>query len=200
MKIENHILIDELVSLTDQSIEFVKQFKELDPSVLNYKSAPGSWSMLESIEHLNLYGNFYIPEIQTQLNGASTTRDSLFRTSIMGDYFVKLIRVKNGKIRKIKTAREMDPNNSTLTITTLNRFIKQQEKLRELLELAVHKDLTKTKTAISLTHFFRLRMGDTLRFVVYHTERHILQARHVLQSVPESMVSNVNVNELMVAG
>jgi hypothetical protein len=40
-------------------------------------------------------------------------------------------------------------------------------------------DLTKVKTAISLSKFIKLRLGDTLRFLVYHNERHILQAQGI---------------------
>ena len=187
MKIKNQLLIDQLVALTDQSIAEVKRFLELDIDTLNYKSSAASWSMLESIEHLNLYGNFYLPEIERQLAKAQPKTDCTFKSGLIGDYFVNLIRVKNGTIKKIKTVAKMDPANEHLTYITLNRFIKQQEKLRSLLIESLNKDITHTKTAISLTHFIRLRMGDTLRFIVYHTERHILQARHAWESATAAL-------------
>ncbi|RYY63142.1 MAG: DinB family protein [Chitinophagaceae bacterium] len=187
MKIKNQLLIDELVVLTDQAIDQVTRFLDLDIDTLNYKPNAGTWSMLESIEHLNLYGNFYLPEIERQLAKAQPKSDCTFSSGLFGDYFVNLIRVKKGSIKKIKTMRKMDPSNPHLTYITLNRFIKQQEKLKSLLIDSLRKDITKTKTAISLTHFIRLRMGDTLRFVVYHTERHMLQARHALEAATAAL-------------
>ena len=182
MKIKNKDLIAELVALTDQSIAQVKEFLQLDIDTLNHKSSPATWSMLESIEHLNLYGNFYLPEIERQLLKAAPKVDCTFKSGFLGDYFVNIIRVKQGRIKKIKTGKSMDPANPHLTYITLNRFIRQQEKLRTLLIDSLQKDITNTKTAISLTHLFRIRMGDTLRFVVYHTERHVLQAKHALEA------------------
>lgn len=182
MKIKNQLLVDELLALTDQSIADVNRFLALDIDTLNYKAGPATWSMLESIEHLNLYGNFYLPEIERQLAKAQPKTDCTFKSGFLGDYFVNLIRVKSGSIKKIRTVRKMDPANPHLTYITLNRFVKQQEKLKLLLVDSLKKDITNTRTAISLTHFLRLRMGDTLRFVVYHTERHILQARHAWEA------------------
>jgi hypothetical protein len=66
-----------------------------------------------------------------------------------------------------------------LSITTLDRFLKQQELLKALLQQALEADITKIKTAISLSKFIKLRLGDTFRFYVYHIERHIAQAEKI---------------------
>ncbi|MET0637393.1 MAG: DinB family protein [Chitinophagaceae bacterium] len=189
MKIKNEDLIAELVALTDNSIAEVKKFLDLDIETLNYKPNPVTWSMLESIEHLNLYGNFYLPEIERQLAKARPKSNCFFTSGLIGDYFVNLIRVKNGSIKKIKSPKNMDPANPHLTYITLNRFIKQQEKLRSLLLDALKKDLTHTKTAISVSNLFQIRIGDTLRFAVYHTERHVLQAKHAWETAIKAEVS-----------
>ena len=79
----------------------------------------------------------------------------------------------------MKTPKDKDPINSTLTVTTIDRLLKQLERLRILLNQSRTANLTKLKTPISLTNFIKLRLGDTLRFVVYHIERHILQAQKI---------------------
>lgn len=191
MKIKNSLLIEHLTELTDKAIADVKSFQELDIDTLNYKVNASTWSMLECIEHLNLYGNFYLPEIERQLQKAPPKSGCTFHSGWLGDYFVNMIRVKHGSIKKIRTARKMDPQNPELTYVTLNRFIRQQEKLRILLADSLRKDITKTKTAFSLSHLFHLRMGDTLRFIVYHTERHVLQAKHAWEAATgETVVIN----------
>jgi len=40
-------------------------------------------------------------------------------------------------------------------------------------------NLVKAKTPVSLTRLLKLRLGDTLRFLVYHIERHVLQAERI---------------------
>lgn len=98
-----------------------------------------------------------------------------------GNYFANVLKVNDGKIKKIKSPKDKNPGNSSLNSTTTDRFIKQLKFLKSLLVQAQIMDLTKVKTAISLTRLIRLRLGDTLRVVVYHIERHIMQAEKVLQ-------------------
>lgn len=182
MQISNNILIEELLSLTEDSIQSVKKFKELPVNQLNFKKSSNEWSILECIEHLNLYGDFYLPEIEKQIlankNNAETT---IFKSGIIGNYFAGLMKVKKGEIKKMKSPKDKNPLNTELTITTLDRFLKQQELLKSLLHQAKTIDLSKVKTAISLTTILKLKLGDTFRFYVYHIERHILQAERVSQ-------------------
>ena len=81
----------------------------------------------------------------------------------------------------MKSSKDKNPANSELTITVIERFLKQQELLKSLLIQAKSADLTKIKTAISLSKFIQLRLGDTFWFFVYHIERHIFQAERILE-------------------
>lgn len=129
------------------------------------------------------YGDFYLPAIERAiLSGDSVHASPVFTSGLIGDYFANLMRVKNGKIVRMKTPASKNPLGSELSVTTIDRFLKQQEMLRSLLERSRHVDLMKTKVPISLAKFIRLRLGDTFRFFVYHIERHIWQAENVLAS------------------
>ena len=76
----------------------------------------------------------------------------------------------------MKSPKDKNPANSALTITTIDRFLKQQERLKALLMQAKQVNLTKTKTSISISNLVKLRLGDTFRFLIYHIERHVKQA------------------------
>ena len=180
MQINKHQLIAELLSLTAQSITAVKRFKTLSSSQLNFKNTAQQWSILECIEHLNLYGDFYLPEMQKQLlESPQRSNSEIFKAGLIGNYFAGLMKTDNGKNKKMKSPKDKNPANSTLTVTTLDRFLKQQELLKSILQGSLAADLTKVKTAISLSKFIKLRLGDTLRFYVYHIERHISQAEKI---------------------
>lgn len=183
MKIPTNQLIDQLLQLTEESSAAAKAFRQLDEKILNYKSTADSWSILECIEHLNLYGDFYLPEMESQLLKAKRT-DKVpdFIPGLLGNYFTNLMKVNNGRMKKMQSPKDKNPVNSKLTITAIDRFLKQQEMLKSLLMEGKHCDLMKIKTGISLTRFIRLRIGDTFRFFVYHIERHIYQAGKVLRS------------------
>lgn len=191
MQIERNQLIEDLIARVKQATCSVRKLKELPEVQLNTRNKESAWTILECIEHLNRYGDFYLPEIEKQLFETSSDPGAKsFKPGIIGNYFVGMIQVKNGKLKKMKTPKEMDPILSDLTITTIDRFLKQQERLTALLQLAKQKDLTHIKTAISLTKMIRLRLGDTLRFVVYHIERHIAQAE---------LIAKVNSSQLTVS-
>ena len=178
MQTENNTLIDELLAITERATEKARKFRELPEDRLNFREAPEKWSILECVEHLNRYGDFYLPEIERSILGASP-KTSAFRSGVIGNWFANLMKVKNGKIVKMKTPGDKNPIGSKLTTLTLDRFLKQLEMLKSLLNQARNADLTKTKVPISLTRFIKLRLGDTLRFFTYHIERHVIQAEGV---------------------
>jgi len=177
MKIISSQLIENLLIITANSTEKVKQLRELNIDELNKKSAPNKWSILECIEHLNLYGDFYLPVIESAIRSQKVTRNSgIFKSGIIGDYFVNLVKIKPDGIKKMSTTKEMNPFGRRLTVTTIDRFLMQQAHLKSLLTQAEQVNMTKTKTSISLTKLIKLRLGDTLRFTVHHIERHVAQA------------------------
>ncbi|HOX83266.1 MAG TPA: DinB family protein [Chryseolinea sp.] len=183
MQIESNQLIEDLLSRTEGASKAVRKFRELSMDQLHFKRSAEEWSILECIEHLNLYGDYYLVEIEKQiLAQKSKTKSTTFKSGLIGNYFANLMLVKNGKLTRMKSPKDKNPSHSKLTITTIDRFLKQQERLKSLLIQARSIDLTKTKTAISLTKYITLRLGDTFRFFIYHIERHIIQAERVLEN------------------
>lgn len=172
-------LINELIELTQKNRSDVQSFKNLTDNQLNLKHTTESWSILECIEHLNRYGNFYIPEISKRLKHSTLQASPTFKTGFLGNYFAKSMLPKE-KLNKMKTFKSMNPNNSALDRQVLDTFIQQQDSLIKLLEDAKNTDLTKVKTAISISKLIKLRLGDTFRVVIYHNLRHIVQAKKVL--------------------
>lgn len=173
-------LLNELSKITQSNIEAAQHFKTKSDKDLNERPAEQSWSILECLEHLNRYGAFYIPEIRNRMKSNAHIRpQETFRSGVIGNYFANSMQLKNG-LHKMKTFKSMDPIHSTLSREVLDHFIKQQTGMLELLEDARNCNLTKIKTAISITKLFKIRLGDTFRFVIYHNQRHIIQAQNIL--------------------
>lgn len=181
MKIEQSKLLVELRNKTAEAKSQLETFKNYPIEDLNYKPSESAWSILECIEHLCLYGKFYLPEIENRIITSRYNKQQYFKSGLIGDYFVNMIKASNTK--KIKATKEMDATGSDLNMSTINQFIKQLEWLDSLLVKAEKVDLTKLKTSISLTKLVKLRLGDTLRFLVYHNERHILQAKRIKMKI-----------------
>ena len=188
MKIKQSELIDTLITLTESALASVNKFQNLTLNQLNFKENESTWSILECCEHLNLYGDFYLPEIEKQLlSHPIQSKELIFKSGILGNYFAHLMKSKNGKIKKMKSPKDKNPSNSELTFQTLDRLKKQLELLKQLLNQSRNVDLTKAKTSISISKLIQLRLGDTFRFFTYHIERHIAQAKKI-QKITNSTI------------
>ena len=85
----------------------------------------------------------------------------------------------NDEMKKMNTFKSKNPIYSKLNNEkVLLEFLDLQSELKVLLEKARTKNLTKIKTSITLP-LLKFRLGDTLRFVIYHNERHIVQAKKI---------------------
>lgn len=178
MKISTSDLLDELKNRTREHMQYAGTLLHKPENDLNFRISPDSWSALECLEHLNRYGDFYIPELTNKISGSGTASQPFFKPGILGNYFAKSMLPK-GKLNKMKTLKAMNPIHSQLKRNVIEEFIIQQKQLLELLEKAGNVDLEKTKTGISISKLIKLKLGDTLRFVIYHNARHIEQVKRV---------------------
>ncbi len=180
MKIATELLLADLTTRTEQHLAQAKQWLDLPLDQLNWKADPDSWSILECLEHLNLYGDFYLPEMRQQMANSKHAAEPTFKSGWLGNYFANSMLPKP-KLNKMKTFKDKNPNGSQLGIDRLEKFIHQQEETLSILQEAQKVSLSKTKTGVTISNFIRLRLGDTLRVVIYHNYRHLVQAEKVLQ-------------------
>ena len=179
MKANRETLISQLTKTTKQNLNYLQELKEYSIEQLNFKQNTEKWSILECLAHLNIYGDFYIPEIEKSINKAQTSNNNMFKSGVLGNYFVKLMEPKE-KLNKMKTMSKFNPSGSSLTKSELTKFEQQQYKTLDLLSKATVVDLTKNKTKTSLSKIINMRLGDTLRFVIAHNQRHLLQAKRII--------------------
>ncbi len=183
MKVLRQQLLQDLRKRTESHLKEAEQLRRYDFETLNYKQDEDTWSVLECLEHLNLYGDFYLPEISRVLQQAKPAPESThFKSGVLGNYFAKSMLPKE-KLNKMKTFKDKNPNGSNLSLEVIDRFIDQQNKTLHLLDKCEQIDLTQNRTGISISNFIKLRLGDTLRVVIYHNERHIVQVNNALEKM-----------------
>lgn len=178
MKVQIEVLLTDLANRTKQLIEEAEILREKSEESLNHKQNPESWSVLECLEHLNLYGRFYLPEIKKCISENRGKSELVFKSGWLGNYFANSMLPKE-KLNKMKTFKNMNPLNSQLDKKVIEKFIDQQKEMLRLLEEARKVSLNKTRTAISISKLIKLKLGDTFRFVIYHNQRHMVQARRI---------------------
>ena len=182
MMIKSDELIEELEILVKQHILYATEFLKLSENELQYRNNDKSWSILECIEHLNLYGNFYLTEIEKRMKSSKKNQETYFKSGWLGNKFA-LDMLPKDDMKVMSTFKSKNPIHSTLNREkVLLNFIKQQKEMLILLKLAKGKSLNKIKTSITLP-ILKFRLGDTFRFVIYHNERHLKQAKNILNNL-----------------
>jgi hypothetical protein len=180
MTIKSESLILDLIERTRKNINEVERLTQRTETELRNKKNKEIWNALECIEHLNRYGEFYIPEIKQKIKQSKAKSEIDFRSGILGDYFAKSM-LPSEKMTKIKTFKDKNPEGSNLDKKTLDRFLEQQKQILDLLSISRKVSLNKTKTSMSISKLIKLRLGNTFRVLVYHNERHIEQAKKTLE-------------------
>ena len=57
-------LIEQLEQQTDAVLNIaVQQWQTMDSNIFKQQPAPGSWSAMQCLGHLNAYGKYYLPAI-----------------------------------------------------------------------------------------------------------------------------------------
>ena len=172
-------LLNELIHMTKTIRDQAVSFKSLPNKTLNHKAEAGKWSALECLEHLNRYGDFYLPEIKKRLSKNRPEFTEVFIPGLLGTYFVNSVKPR---AKNMNTFSNMNPSKSSVRPNVLQEFIHQQDQMLKILEDCKQYNLKKVKTNISISKWIKLRLGDTLRVVIYHNLRHIEQAERAILS------------------
>ena len=178
MKSQNKVqLLEQLQKeVLRQSSIVTNQFQVLSDEKLLATTDSGGWSIIQNLEHLNLYYGYYNPTIKKSLELVKENDStSTFTSGRLGKYFTNSMDYR-GK-GKIKAFKDYIPSVDLNPETVIKKFLANQEEMMRLLDNAKVYNLTKIKVAISLTKWIKMRLGDVFQFVIMHNERHIVQAQ-----------------------
>jgi len=179
-------LLDALEASVERHLQqAVRHFQNQRVEVLLAPSATGGWSIAQCLEHLNRYGNFYLPAITQAMKKRHGKPDApMFTGTWFGSYFTRMMQPETG-VRKMKSMKSYTPPPQLDAHAVVAEFIQQQETMLRLLTQARQADLSATRVPLSIAPFLRLRLGDVFGFNVAHNERHVQQALRNLSVVSE---------------
>ena len=193
MRCDSQKLLHELKAILIKILTEAKAMQDEPLALLKQKPAINAWNALECIEHLNRYAAFYLPAIKNALtNGKNATPSSEFKSGWLGNWFANMMKVGGKGYKRMKSPADKNPMDTKLTKDVLQTFLVQTEELTSLLDDASGINLTTVKTPVSISSFIKLRLGDTLRFVIYHMERHMIQAQQALNAAAEKSVKKMD--------
>lgn len=175
MKGPQNELQTELKELLAKHLNDLAVLRALPESRLQQRPSPEQWSAMECLEHLCRYGDFYLMEVASCLQVAKPQKSEPFKSTWLGEYFAASMWPKPG-FKTMNTFKVMNPSFSGIRTSVLSEFEAQLKQWQDLLQKSEAYSWRDIKTAISISKWIRLRLGDTLRVVIYHNQRHIEQA------------------------
>ncbi len=171
-----HELLEALESRVHHHLQqAISTYQNLTDSELNRRSASGGWSIAQCLEHLNSYGDFYLPRIDQAISAYQGKPALTVKRGWLGNYFINSMD-PDLSTKRYQAFRGHLPAVSLNGHRVVGHFIAQQERLLALLRHSGRTDLNRIRIPISITCLIRLKLGDTLEFLIIHNERHIRQA------------------------
>jgi DinB superfamily len=148
---------------------------------LQKKPGTNQWSAAQCLQHLNVYSEYYIPEVRKAVINLQQNPSVEFKSGWLGNYFTDLMKpnAQGNVSKKMKSPANAVPKESPDALYELERFIDFQHQLLEQLQNMKMTDLNQ-RLPISISKWIRLKLGDVLLFYVAHEKRHMLQAERAI--------------------
>lgn len=167
-----------------------------EADILNIAQAPGKWSITQILEHLNFYHNYYLPEIEhafQQRPESINTSQSVFGTGLIGGYLTKMMQPDaTGKVsNKTKALKDYIPEPQLDAEQVLSSFLESQHRFSKLLDKARFYNLNKVRIPMSISKLIRLKLGDLLRVLVIHQQRHLIQINEAKEMIMQHRLHKV---------
>ncbi|MBS1934437.1 MAG: DinB family protein, partial [Bacteroidetes bacterium] len=145
-----------------------KSFLRLSNEELKLKPAPDKWSICEVFEHLLITQDIYFKLILPKIAGAPDKDAEIHKSSIIGNFVYMQIKPKpDGSVFKLPAPKILYPtNNETDAHLVINNFLQQLDVLHDILQHASTKDIQRIKIPFAVASFIKLRLGDSLRFLI----------------------------------
>lgn len=164
----------------------------LDSAQLRWKPAPDRWSVGECVEHMAITTEKLLPVLEAAIEeGKREGRKAAgpFNYGWMANFFVRSLAPDNKKRYKVPAL--YSPSAAPESVTSAREhWHRAHSRLAELMAAADGLDLKKIRAVSPATRIVRLPIGAWFKAMAFHNERHLGQARRVVQSpgFPEASV------------
>lgn len=178
----NDRLRDLAEGLEAVSDEVRNSFGHMSSAQLNWKPSPEKWSIGQCLDHL-LIGNLEMAsqmELKLRGDGNPTFFEKIpLLPGIFGPLVVNA--VSPGTARKSKNPKVLEPAESDIPADIVAKFLESQEKVADAMKMSDNVDLEKTIMTSPVAKFVTYSLLDGFRITVFHGQRHLAQAKRVME-------------------
>lgn len=155
----------------------------MDDDAFNWRPAPERWSVGECLDHLNIVGSMLVEKVKPAIEQARAQQrfaEGPFEYGWLGERFVSAM--QPSARRTFTAPKKFVPSSSSLSKTeVLERFMDLQDTLKVCVCAADGLDLQRIKVRSAAFPLLRLPLGAWFEGTAAHEERHLVQARLVIQ-------------------
>lgn len=165
-------------------IREMESWSHQEENNLQQYPAPGKWSAIQCVQHLNVYSRYYLNAIEKAIKTAPSVAGHDVKFGPVGKYFVKLMKTNDKGIvnKPMKSPKNAVPELLPNVKSEISEFIQHQQKLLILLQHAENLDINQIRIPTSIMKMIRMKLGDTFAFFIEHEKRHMIQGRKALEA------------------
>lgn len=172
-----------IASLNASAADAQVVFGPLSSAQLNWKPAADQWSIAQCLDHLLATSGPYLQIIEEVRNG--TRKQTLWQSiPILPGLFGKLLinAVSPDTARKLRAPAKFQPATSNLDPGIVTKFVDAQKRLAQQMVTVEKLDLNRIIVSSPVASFVTYSLLDAYKVLANHAERHLQQARRVLNS------------------
>lgn len=186
-----HLIVDiisEGQELINGQLAYIQEkVLPLSDDDLSWKPNKDKWNILEVVEHLNRFGDFYLPRFDNMIVYPKSRRNgAYYRSGFLGEFAMKRIRPVDGVVPyKSKAIGKASPFLRKLDRRVVEEHVRKQMKFRKILKEVQELNLSRNSIPTLFAPWLKFNIGDTLRIYGYHQERHFVQIDNLLNKRPD---------------
>jgi len=176
-------LIEQSLSEANQTrVNVEEKFFHLSSDELNRKPNPDSWSAAECFQHLIFTNGLYLTRFNDILKAESGNGMDLinYKHSFWGKLILYFVNPKTKM--KSKTTSSFNPSQGKGDPDVVKKYLEQHDQLTKAISGMKNLDLKRLRMASPINSKIKYNLGDAIRILSLHDQRHIQQAERALES------------------
>lgn len=153
---------------------------------LNWKPNPETWSVAQILDHLIITSQSYFPIVE-QIKAGQYNMPWSGRFPFLVRFFGRFLvsSLQPDRKRKMKTFPVWEPSSSAIEAGVLERFVAQQEQLKDLTQEVIAGNLLEKVVGSPANSFIVYTLRAAFDIMVVHEKRHLEQAKEVVAQLAQ---------------
>ena len=153
----------------------------LSADQINWKPAPGVWSVGQCLQHLHVTNNVYLPAMASALDDRPSGPVQDITPGWFGRWFIDTYIEPSPRTKRARAPGKIAPA-QTVDPSVLDLLLQSNQLVRDLARKAAPYDVNRVRFRNPFVPVLRFTVGTGLEIVWRHQRRHLLQAERIRQT------------------